>query len=145
MYNSPNGLQFYRSHVYRQKGRGIGSFFGSLFSRLLPFAKNVLLPAAKTHIMPHAAQMARNVATDVFVNNQPLRGSLKSRGMDALKNVGSSFINQSGSGIRRTKSRKRKRAASTVKTRTKKGRFVKKTHTKKPKKKSRRKRKDIFG
>ena len=144
MYNSnPNGLQFYKSHFYRQKGKGIGSFFGNLFSRLLPFAKNVLLPAAKKHIMPHAAKMARDVATDVLINDQPLRGSLKSHGIDALKNAGSSMLSQSGSGIRRIKTRKRKRSKLSTTNRKKKGRFVRST-SKKPNKK-RRKRTDIFG
>jgi len=137
MYGQSTGLQFYRSHAYRQKGRGIGSFFGNLFSRLLPFARNTLLPAARKHVLPHAAQMAKNITADVLMKRRPIRHALKDRGLEALKGVGESLTSQSGSGIRPNKSKKRKKSSVPNKN-SKRGRFLTKAEYK-------RKRKDIFG
>jgi hypothetical protein len=89
-------LTFYKSNVYRQRGRGFGGFFGSLFKRLIPLAKQYVLPHAKTGLM--------NVANDVLNNNKSLVDSLKSNSIDTLKAVGKDILAQSGSGF----SRKRK-------------------------------------
>lgn len=144
------GLGYYRGYRYRQKGRGLGSFFGHLFRRFLPFARNTLLPAAKKYVLPHATTMAKNVAKDVFSQNQAIGESLREHGIAALKGVGSSVLNQSGSGLQSMCTRKRKRSSYFKVPKVSKRRKVSKVSNKKRRKpQSRRKRKrqrrDIFG
>jgi hypothetical protein len=95
-------LLYYRGSPYRQRGNGLGGFFGSLFRRLIPFAKQYVLPHAKTAL--------KNVAVDVLEGGRPLRESLKDHGIGALKSVGRQIVGQSGSGcqVRRRVSRKKK-------------------------------------
>jgi hypothetical protein len=109
-------LTFYKSNVYRQRGRGFGGFFGSLFKRLIPLAKQFVLPHAKTGLL--------NMANDVLNNKKSLVDSLKSNSLDTLKAVGRNILAQSGSGY------SRKRKASKVGKRSNKRR-----KTSKPKRK----------
>ena len=103
------GLVYYRGYGYRQKGRGLGSFFGNLMRNLIPFAKNTLLPAAQKYVVPYAKEMAKNVGKDILAQKMSFRDSLRHHGVDALKGVGSTILNQSGSGYQGIYTRKRKR------------------------------------
>jgi len=115
---SQDGLLFYRGGPYRQKGYGLGSFFGRLFSKVVPFARDVLFPAAKKYVLPQAMEMAKNVAKDVLTQKQSFRQSLRDHGAAALKSVGEKIGDQSGSGRRRVKVVKRKRSATNAQKRT---------------------------
>ena len=148
-YRQPGyGLMYYRGSALRQKGRGLGSFFGNLMKTFIPFAKNTLFPAAKKYILPHATEMARNVAKDVLTEGKSIRSSLRDNGLQALKGVGSAIVNQSGSGYQRKYTRKRKRSAKQKSNRVAKKRKVTKSSKKRPTPRRRRRpksRRDIFG
>lgn len=89
----------------RQKGRGIGSFFTSIFRRLVPIAQKYIIPQAKKYIIPHAKKTFHNIATDYLEGRQSMREAMKSHGMEGLKAAGRDMLSQSGSG------RARKRTA----------------------------------
>lgn len=91
------GLLMYRPNLRRQHGHGLGSFFGTMFSRLIPLAKEYLLP--------HAVTAAKNVASDV-VNGVGLKQSLRTNAKGVLKGVANQVFNQKGSGARRGRKRK---------------------------------------
>ena len=141
------GLQYYRGHGYRQKGRGLGSFFGNVVKHLVPFAKNTILPAAKKYILPHAKEMLMNVASDVLAQKQSIGESFRQHGLDALKAAGTSFVNQSGSGYHRINTRKRKRSDNDFLPKNNKIRKIsasKKSKFRKPQTFRSRSRRDIF-
>lgn len=110
-----SGLAFYKSSYKRQRGAGLGSVLGAIARTLIPIARNILWPAAKKYVLPHATEAARQVAGDVL-SGRNVKESLKEHGKGALKGIGKQIISQSGKGRgrRSTKSRKRK---ATVKTR----------------------------
>jgi len=62
-----------------------------MVSKLLPFARSTLFPAAKKYILPHATAMAKNVALDVINSKQSFGNALKEHGLATLKNAGSVF------------------------------------------------------
>jgi len=95
-----DGLRFYKTNVYRMRGNGLGGFFAKIARKLIPFATK--------HLLPHAMTMGRNVLSDV-VEGGNVRDSLRSHGIQALKEVGRSVVSQSGSGMR---GRKRKQSSS---------------------------------
>lgn len=111
------GLLVYRPNVRRQHGHGLGAFFGRLASRLIPFAKEFILP--------HATKAAKNLAGDLL-EGRNFKQSLKSNAVGVLKGVGNQLINQSGSGLRRGKKRKQT---------TKPKKSVKRRRVSKPKRK----------
>ena len=92
----PNMLM-YRPNIRRQHGHGMGSFFASMFSRLIPLAKE--------YILPHAVNAVKNVAADV-VNGVDIKQSLKDNAKGVLKGVTNQVFNQKGSGARRGRKRK---------------------------------------
>lgn len=103
-----DGLVFYKSSYKRQRGAGLGSILGSLARGLIPIAKNILWPAAKKYVLPHAVTAAKSFAGDVL-SGRNVKESIKERGKTALKGIGEQIVTQSGSGNRRrTKSKKRK-------------------------------------
>jgi len=118
-----NELAFYKSDYRRQRGNGLGSIFGAIARKLIPFAKSVLWPAAKKHILPHAISAATNLGEDILSGENVLK-SVKKRGSTALREVGASAIkgmrdqfsgqSQTGSGRRRKRkaTRKLKRPAA---------------------------------
>lgn len=133
---SPDGLLFYRGGPYRQKGHGIGGFFGSLLSKLIPFAKNIMLPAAKKYVLPHMVDMAKNVAGDVIEQRSSLKDAFKQHGINALKETGRQITGQSGSGLPgRRKCTKRKLSSRGVSKNRKKPKLAKKRATSQAKKK----------
>lgn len=119
------GLMMYRPNVRRQHGHGLGSFLSSMFSRLLPIARE--------YILPHAVKAVKNVASDV-VNGVPFKQSLKDNAKGVFKDVTNQVFNQNGSGARRGK--KRKASSSLVKskkTKRSKAKSQRKSAFKKPK------------
>lgn len=137
------GLAMYSRYArFGQKGRGLGSWFGNVIKRVIPFAKNTILPAAKKYILPHAKEMAKNVAADVLTSDQPFRESLRQHGLAALKGVGTSILQQSGSGLEGMCMKRRKCSGYFKAPKTSKRRKVTKTLNRKRRKpQSRRKRK----
>lgn len=118
-----DGLAFYKSSYKRQRGAGLGGILGSIARKLIPIAKNILWPAAKKYVLPHAAEAARHLAGDVLTGKN-VKESIKVRGGQALKGIGEEIFTQSGSGRkRRIKSRKRK-AATKSKRKSKKAKIV---------------------
>lgn len=113
-----DGLVFYKSSYKRQRGAGLGAVFGAIARRLIPIAKNILWPAAKKYVLPHASLAAKQLASDVL-SGRNVKESIKHRGQDALKEIGDSIVAQSGSG------RKRKRKSKKRKTVVKKNKRVK--------------------
>lgn len=105
-------LVVYRGSPVRQKGRGIGNFFGSIFRRLIPLAKQYILPhaknAVKSYVLPQAKQTIKNIAVDILDGQRPIKETLKARSVEGLKAVGKDIISQSGSG----RHRKRKSSRS---------------------------------
>jgi hypothetical protein len=89
-------------------GYGLGGLFGAIARRLIPFAKE--------YILPHALTAAKGIASDVLEDKSKFRESLKSRGIGALKSIGRHVITgQKGSGLRRVKKHRKR-----VKLKTKK-------------------------
>lgn len=138
-----DGLVYYKHNLRRQKGAGLGAIFGAIGRKLLPFIKNIIIPQAKKYALPHATAALKNVARDV-IQGENVMHSLKEHSTSAIKKIGDDIINQSGSGIRRVRtSRKRKR--SSVKRKTKKRKATKtKKNQKKTKPKRRKKVLSIF-
>jgi len=98
------GLAYYRPSTLRQRGSGLGGVFGSVLRSLIPFARNYILPAAKKFVLPHAEEAIGRIAGDIINGRSDIRDSIKSNGMTALKKIGKSVLDQSGSG----RSRKRR-------------------------------------
>lgn len=121
-----DGLQFYKSSYRRQRGRGLGSFFGSLFRKLMPFAKNTVLPFVKTHVLPAAKKGASQLASDIL-SGRNVKESFKERGQETLKGIGDSLRDQSGSGLRRVRKRKRSCSKSKKSCKRQKGASLLKT------------------
>jgi len=85
----PDG-RVYFSGVRRQKGAGLGGVFGAIARRLLPFAKQFILPHAKTAL--------QGLASDLTDPNTSFKQSLKKHGVAALKDIGRDVLNQTGRG-----------------------------------------------
>ena len=121
----------FKASFKRQKGYGIGGIFGSIARRFLPFLRTHVLP----HVLPYAKTAIRNVAVDVLDGTRDWKESIKSNAKGALKDMGRSFIGQSGSGIRR----KRKRRSVIKTTQNKKRKISSRKRGKKQNTKSKRK------
>lgn len=118
-----DGLVFYKSSYKRQRGSGLGGVLGAIARRLIPIARNILWPAAKKYVLPHASLAAKQLAGDVL-SGRNVKESIKHRGQDALKGIGDAITTQSGSGRKRKrKSKKRKITAK----RTKRNKRVKRS------------------
>ena len=123
-----HGLFGYQGTQF-QRGNGLGSFFGRLFRAILPVAKTVGKSALK-----QAVNFGSNVVGDL-VEGQPVKQSLKKRGLQATQNLlnkADQKLNQSGQGLG-----KRKVVSKTVSVVPKKKRRL-------PAKKKQQKKKDIF-
>ncbi len=114
-----DGLVYYKSSYKRQRGAGLGSILGSLARRLIPIAKNILWPAAKKYVLPHAASAAKQFAGDVL-SGRNVKESIKDHGKQALKGIGEQIINQSGSGRKRRSIKAKKRKLPQSKHKSKK-------------------------
>jgi len=104
-----DSLNFYKSSYRRQRGAGLGSVLGAIARTLIPLAKNILWPAAKKYVIPHAKEAAKHFAGDVLTGRN-VKESFKEHSKGALKGIGTQITSQSGTGRRKrsTKSRKRK-------------------------------------
>lgn len=94
-----SGLLVYRPNLRRQHGHGLGSFFGRVFQRIMPYAQK--------YVFPHAKTALSNVTKDIL-EGKDIKESLKSNTKSALKGVANQVLDQSGSG-RRGKKRKIKK------------------------------------
>lgn len=93
---SGSGMPVYRG-VLSQRGYGIGSFLKSMFMKALPFLQRTAAAALRT---------GAQVFDDVREGKQ-VKESLKQRVPETIKDVGVSMLNQSGSGQRKRRSRRR--------------------------------------
>ncbi len=125
------GLLMYRPNVRRQHGHGLGSFFSGMFSRLLPLARE--------YILPHAISAVKNVASDM-VNGGNFKQSIRDNAKGVFKGVANQVFNQNGSGARRGRKRK---TQSSIKKISKKRKGSKKNKSKKPKKYSSKKKRQL--
>jgi len=92
----------------RQRGHGLGDIFKSIF--------RVLFPALKT-LAPHALRAGANIVEDVSKGKTWKDSAIKHAPAlvsDAISSVLSARKEQSGSGVRRRQSIKRKRAKSDI-------------------------------
>ena len=101
-----DGLLYYKSDYRRQRGAGLGSIFGAIAKRLIPFAKNFLWPATQKYVLPRAQEAIKGVTEDIFAGKNVAQ-SLKDHGKEAIKGIGSDVLNQSGSGRQRKRTRSR--------------------------------------
>lgn len=101
-----DGLLYYKSNYRRQRGAGLGSIFGAIAKRLIPFAKNILWPATQKYVLPRAQEAIKGVTEDIFAGKNVAQ-SLKEHGKEAIKGIGSDVLTQSGSGRRRKRTRSR--------------------------------------
>jgi len=90
------GLPVYRG-VLNQRGYGIGSFFKSLFIKALPF-----LQRTAASVLRSGAQVFDDVR-----EGKKVKESLKQRIPETIKDVGMSILNQTGSGTRKRKRRRK--------------------------------------
>ena len=102
---SGEGLQYYRSTYRRQRGEGLGSIFGSLARRIIPFVKSHIVPLAKKYILPHAHKGVTDLVSDVF-EGKNVKQSVKERGRQVFKDISSPGNHQSGGGRKRKLSQK---------------------------------------
>jgi len=116
-----DSLAFYKSSYKRQRGAGLGSVLGAIARTLIPIARNILWPATKKYVLPHATEAAKHFAGDVL-SGRNIKESLKEHGKEALKGIGTQITSQSGKGRgkRSNKSRKRKAVTKIRKKQTKK-------------------------
>lgn len=99
-----DNLLYYTSSYKRQRGAGLGSILGSLAKRLMPFAKQILWPAAKKYVLPHAKSAALAL-TDDILEGKNVGQSLKQRGVEAIKGATQQLRDQSGTGKRKKRTR----------------------------------------
>ena len=92
-------MLYYKSNYRRQRGGGLGSILGAIARKLIPFSKQILWPAAKKYILPHAQTAAIDFAGDV------IRESFKGHGKKAIKASVEQFKDQSGSASQRKRKR----------------------------------------
>jgi hypothetical protein len=109
-----DGLTFYRSNYRRQRGAGLGSIFGSIARRLIPFARNFLLPAAEKYVLPHAKEAVKNIAGDIL-SGKNVKQSFKEHGKTAIKGIGNKILSQSGSGRKRKRNLSKRRSSKKIK------------------------------
>ena len=76
------------------RGRGLWSILSQVGRKALPFLKEWVLPSAKEY--------GKNVLSDVMAG-RALKSSLKSRGKESLKNIGSRIMSGKGSKRRRNR------------------------------------------
>ena len=101
------------------RGRGLLSVLSQIGRRALPFLKEWILPSAKEY--------GKRVLSDV-IEGKTLKSSLKSRGKESLKDIGSKIgrkIMKGGASRRRNTRaliRRKKRALKKLRQRTRKGR-----------------------
>jgi len=74
------------------RGRGLWSILSQVGRKALPFLKEWVLPSAKEY--------GKNVLSDVMAG-RALKASLKTRGKESLKNIGSRIVTGKGSKKRR--------------------------------------------
>merc|ERR1712239_103206 len=74
------------------RGRGLWSILSQVGRKALPFLKEWVLPLAKEY--------GKNVLSDVMAG-RALKASLKTRGKESLKNIGSRIVTGKGSKKRR--------------------------------------------
>ena len=123
------------------RGRGLLSVLSQIGRRALPFLKEWILPSAKEY--------GKRVLSDV-IEGKTLKSSLKSRGKESLKDIGSKIgrkIMKGGASRRRntrTLIRRKKRALKKLRQRTRKGRGRPKKKHKKQNKKIKKNRK-VYG
>jgi len=89
----------------RQRGHGLGSVLGGFFRRFV-------IPLFKTHgktLALDALRTGMNVADDVLGSGQDLKESVKKRVPEGIKRTAQSLISQSGSGVGRRNTQKRRR------------------------------------
>ena len=89
---------------YRQRGHGLGNIIGSLFRRILPFLKS---------FAPIALRTGANIVEDVS-KGKSWKDAAFERVPETISKVAFGDNNQSGSGVRRRKS-KRKRSKKSSK------------------------------
>lgn len=92
-------------HGVRQRGGGIGSVLGGIAKYALPLLMK--------YVFPHARNAALSTISDVAVNKESIKNSLKKNGIGFLKNVGAEVLNsvsnsQSGSGVQHRREAKPK-------------------------------------
>ena len=123
------------------RGRGLLSVLSQIGRRALPFLKEWILPSAKEY--------GKRVLSDV-IEGKTLKSSLKSRGKESLKDIGSKIgrkIMKGGASRRRNTRaliRRKKRALKKLRQRTRKGRGRPKKKHKKQNKKIKKNRK-VYG
>jgi len=88
----------------KQRGHGIGSFFAGLFRNAIPLIKRGLGLFGKT-----ALNTGLDMATDVIRGGKTVKESAQDRLPEGIKSFASQIplIHQSGSGVRRSRKRKR--------------------------------------
>ena len=134
-------------HGVRQRGGGLGSVIGSIAKYAIPLIQR--------YILPHAKSAALSTLADVTSGGQSIKQALKRNGVGFLRNVGGDILstaknsNQTGRGLNRGVSRKR-RVSTVIKKSTPRKRIKKKSPNKKRTKPAKKKQKkarsrlDIF-
>ena len=124
------------------RGRGLWSILSQVGRRALPFLKEWVLPSAREY--------GKNVLSDVMAG-RALKSSLKTRGKESLKNIGSRIVTGKGSKKRRKRlSALMKRKKLSLKRRRRiirkgKGKCQKKTKRKRKINRNRKKPKKSYG
>lgn len=99
-------------HGVRQRGGGIGSVLGGIAKYALPLFMK--------YVFPHARDAAISTISDVAVNKESVKSSLKKNGIGFLKKVGTEILNttnntQSGKGINRKRAKPKSKAKAVKK------------------------------
>ena len=92
---SQRGAGLDNINVYRARGGSIIGLLGNVFRYSIPFLKNLFLP--------EVSNLMGNVANDIN-SGVKIKNSLKSRGMNSIKNIGRKLI---GAGKKKQKTRKK--------------------------------------
>jgi hypothetical protein len=106
---SSDGRVFFRSNMGRQRGSGIGGIFGALARKLLPIAREYVIPFIAKHVFPQVKAFASNVVSDVS-SNRNLMESVKEHGLKGLKDTAHQTIDQIGKGRKRKTPAKQRNA-----------------------------------
>lgn len=150
-----SGLERVYAGSFQQRGHGVGSFLGGLWRQALP----LLRTGART-LGKEALSTSARVISDVVDHDAPLLEAVRTRAMEAKKNLKRKAINKistmmSGSGYKASRARataqlraalRAKRLGSVKKRKTTKRKATKRKASRKPGKRATKKRKleDIF-
>ena len=103
--NGLNDINVFKRYKLRN-GSGQLNVGHSIFTNILAKYGPRIVPFLQKYLLPAAKQMGSNVASDVLSGKVSLKKSLKNRGKETIKHMGSKIISGDGHYVTRKKNLK---------------------------------------